>query len=136
VTLPPVHLGETSPDGIAPAIYALIARGVEERPHIAARLRGRIEIRPEEAIDPIRLEFSDTGVLVEDGSWEAPDVLIEGRLPDIVHLTIAPSLGGIPNPAMRAGRTAFGHITRRRVRITGRRQLGRRLLQLMHLETV
>jgi hypothetical protein len=133
VTDPPVRLGETSLDGIAPAIYALIERGVERRPEIARRIRGRVEIRPAEDIDPVRLEFTDLGVLIEDGSWEAPDVVIAGRLPDIVHLTIAPNLAGIPNPAVRGGRAAFGHITRRRVRITGRRQLGRRLLQLMHL---
>jgi hypothetical protein len=133
VPAPPVRLGATTLDGIAPAFYALLARGVEQRPEIAARVRGRIEIRPEEAIDPIRIEFTDLGVLVEDGSWDIPDVLIEGRLPDIVHLTVAPNLAGIPNPAVRAGRTAFGHITRRRVRITGRRQLGRRMLQLMHV---
>lgn len=130
---PPVRLGATTPDGIAPAIFALIARGVEERPEVARRLRGRIEIRPDEAIDPIRLEFSDAGVLVEDGSWLAPDVVIEGRLPDIVHMTVASTVAGVPNPAVRGGRAAFGHITRRRVRIAGRRALGRRLLQLMHL---
>ena len=81
----------------------------------------------------MRIEFRPDDIWVEDGAWDEPDVRIEGRLPHIVQLTTASTVAGLPNPAVRSGRAALGGIARRRVRITGSRALGRRLLQLLRI---
>ena len=128
-----LRIGATSDDGIAPTMYGLLDRGLRSRPDLAHAMRGLVELRFAEDIAPVRIAFDAGEVLVEDGSWEAPDLVISGRLPHIVHLTTAPMLGGLPNPARRHGRMALGRLRRRDVRIEGDRTLGRQLLRLLEL---
>ena len=108
---PGLRLGITGEDGIAPTIYALLERGLRGRPEVAREMRGLVELRWDEDITPVRLAFEAHEVVVEDGSWEMPDLVIAGRLPHIV----------------------LGRLRRRDVRIEGDRALGRKLLRLLEL---
>lgn len=128
-----VRLGETDSDGIAPAIYALLDRGTERRPEIAREMSGLAEIRFAEDFTPVRVAFTGHEVLVEDGTWDEPHLVVEGRLPDIVKLTTTRLVGGVPNPAARSGRAALAQLARQHVKITGSLTLGRQLLQLFRL---
>jgi hypothetical protein len=130
---PLVRLGETDPDGIAPAIYALLERGAERRPELVAEMSGLAEIRFAEGFTPVRVAFTGDEVLVEDGSWDDPHLVVTGRLPDVVALTTASLVGGVPNPTARSGRAAIAQLARQRVKITGSIKLGRQLLQLLRL---
>jgi hypothetical protein len=130
---PPVRLGATAADGIAASIFALVERGVERRPAVALQVRGEVELRFLEDLSPVRLSFAGEGVVVEDGPAHAPDLVISGRLPHIVALTTAPLLGGVPNPASKRGRVALAQVANGRVKVSGDRALGRRLLRLMAL---
>jgi hypothetical protein len=130
---PDFRLGETRPDGIAAAIYALIERGALHRPALARQLRGRVVFRFTQRLAPVRVAFDDDGVLVEDGDWPEPDLVIAGPLTDVVRLTTTPLVGGMPNPVRAGGRAALAGLARGRVRISGDRTLGRRLLELLKL---
>jgi hypothetical protein len=130
---PPVRLGATAEDGIAPTLFALLERGTQRRPEVARGMRGRVELRFEEDIAPVRIAFEGDAVLVEDGEWEAADLVVEGRLPHVVHLTTTPMVAGIPNPATRHGRTTLGRLSRRHVTVSGDRALGRALMRLLEL---
>ena len=130
---PAVRLGETAPDGIAPAIYALIERGAERHRKLANEMSGLVEIRFEEGFCPVRAAFAGDEVLVEDGTWDEPNLVVSGRLPDIVQLTTAPLVGGLPSPTARTGRAALAQLARQKIKITGSLTLGRQLLQLMRL---
>lgn len=128
-----MRLGALVDDGIAPSIFALVDRGVERRPEIAARMRGEVELRFQEAFAPVRIAFAAQEILVEDGAPTAPDLVIAGTLPDIVHLTSAPQRGGVPDPTTSRGRAALTRVVRGRVRVQGDRALARRLLRLLAL---
>jgi hypothetical protein len=130
---PALRLGATADDGIAPSIYVLLERGARRRPELARQMTGHVELRFAEDISPVRIAFRDSEILVEDGAWEGPDLVVAGRLPHVVHLTTAPTLAGFPNPATRHGRAAIARISRRHVTIEGDRALGRRLLRLLEL---
>ena len=130
---PHVRLGRTGPDSIAPALYALLDRGVERYGALAATTRGTVVLRFNEGYAPVRIAFAGGDVVVEDGDHGA-DVAIEGRLPDVVALTRARLLGAIPNPASRTGRAALARLADGRVRVQGDRPLGRVLLRLMAIE--
>jgi hypothetical protein len=97
-------------------------------------MRGRIELRFEEGIAPVRLVFEDGAVVVEDGAWEEPDLRVSGRLPHVVALTVAPLVGGVPNPATGRGRSALAKVAGGQVRLEGDRALGRRLLRLLAID--
>jgi len=128
-----VRLGATHPeDGIAPAFAALLERGVARSPESAMGLRGEVELRFQEGYEPVRIAFEAAGVLVEDGPADAPEVVIEARLPELVQLATAPTtFGGLPNPLDPRGRTAIGRLARGQIRVTGSRAMGRRLLALL-----
>jgi hypothetical protein len=128
-----LKLGSTTDEGIAATMYALLERGVGRHPELAREMRGLVELRFDEDIAPMRIAFERDEVVVEDGEWEEPDLVITGRLPHIVHLTTSPNVGGVPNPATRHGRAALGRITRRHVEVAGDRALGRKLLRLLEL---
>jgi hypothetical protein len=97
-------------------------------------MRGRVELRFAEDIAPVRIAFGGDAVVVEDGGWDEPaDLVVEGRLPHVVHLTTTPMLAGIPNPATRHGRATLGRLRRRHVTVHGDRALGRSLLRLLEL---
>jgi hypothetical protein len=130
---PLVRLGETDVDGIAPAIYALLERGAQRRPELVAEMSGLAEIRFAEEFSPVRIAFTGQDVLVEDGTWDDPHLVVAGRLPDVVALTTASLVGGVPNPTARSGRAALAQLARQQVKITGSLTLGRQLLQLLRL---
>jgi hypothetical protein len=130
-----VRLGRMVEDGVAPSIFGLIERGIAREPELAAQMRGRIVIRFSEDFSPLRIHFKPRSVIVEDGDSRKPDLVIEGRLPDIVHFATVPTLRGrlhgVPDPRRPHGRRALRRIASGRVRVEGNRVLGRRLLRLL-----
>jgi hypothetical protein len=130
---PALRLGETSEDGIAAGLYPLVERGVARRAPLAREMRGLVELRFTEDIESVRLSFDGDSVVVEDGSWESPTLVITGRLPHIVHLATAPTVAGVPNPASRSGRAALARVTRGHLRVEGDRALARKLLRLLEI---
>jgi hypothetical protein len=130
-----VKLGHQAPNGIAAGLLALVERGAAKRPRVAREMRGRVEIRFAEDYAPVRLDFQNDHVLVEDGngkSWKS-DLLIEGSLPDVVQLATAPLVGGLPKPTNRRGRAALATMAARRVRIEGSPMLARRVMKLLEV---
>jgi hypothetical protein len=122
-------------DGVAPSIFGLIERGIAREPDLAVQMRGRVVFRFDEDFAPLRISFRPRSVVVEDGDSRRPDLLIEGRLPDIVHFATVPTLRGrlhgVPDPRQPRGRKALRRLADGRVRVTGDRVLGRRLLRLL-----
>ena len=98
-------------------------------------MRGRVVFRLTENFSPLRITFRPRSVVVEDGDARKPDLVIEGRLPDIVHFATVPTLRGrlhgVPDPRQPRGRKALRRLADGRVRIEGSRVLGRRLLRLL-----
>jgi hypothetical protein len=132
---PSIRLGRMVEDGVAPSIFGLIERGIAREPELAAQMRGRIVFRFTEDFSPLRIHFKPRSVVVEDGDSRKPDLIISGRLPDIVHFATVPTLQGrlhgVPDPRRPRGRKALGRLASGRVRIEGDRVLGRRLLRLL-----
>lgn len=132
---PRVRLGRMVPDGVAPSIFGLIERGISREPELARRMRGRVVFRFEEDFAPLRIDFRSRTVVVEDGDLRKPDLVIAGRLPDIVHFATVPTLRGrlhgVPDPRRPHGRQAFRRLASGRVRMEGDRALARRLLRLL-----
>lgn len=130
-----VKLGRMVADGVAPSIFGLVERGIAREPELAEGMRGRVVFRFEEEFSPLRIAFRPRTVVVEDGDLRKPDLVIEGRLPDIVHFATVPTLGGrlhgVPDPRQPRGRAALGRLASGRVRMEGDRALARRLLRLL-----
>jgi hypothetical protein len=130
-----VRLGRMLEDGVAPSIFGLIERGIAREPELAAQMRGRVVFRFSEDVSPLRVHFRPRSVVVEDGDSRKPDLVISGRLPDIVHFATVPTLKGrlhgVPDPRQARGRRALSRLASGRVRIEGDRVLGRRLLRLL-----
>jgi hypothetical protein len=122
-------------DGVAPSILGLIERGIAREPGLAAQMRGRLVFRFNEDFSPLRVTFRPKTVIVEDGDLRKPDLVISGRLPDIVHFATVPMLtgrlGGVPDPRAARGRAALGRLASGRVRIEGDRALARRVMRLL-----
>jgi hypothetical protein len=122
-------------DGVAPSIFGLIERGIAREPDLAGLMRGRVVFRFAEGFSPLRITFRPRSVVVEDGDSRRPDLVIEGSLPDIVHFATVPTLRGrlhgVPDPRQPRGRKALRRLANGRVRVTGDRILGRRLLRLL-----
>jgi hypothetical protein len=133
--VPSIRLGRMVEDGVAPSIFGLIERGIVREPELAAQMRGRVVFRFTEDFSPLRIHFKPRSVVVEDGDSRKPDLVISGRLPDIVHFATVPTLQGrlqgVPDPRRPRGRKALGRLASGRVRIEGDRVLGRRLLRLL-----
>ena len=132
---PSVKLGHQAHTGIAAGLLALVERGAAKRPRVARELRGRVEIRFAEDYAPVRLDFGEAEVLVEDGNgrrWSS-DLVIEGTLPDVIQLATAPLVGGLPKPTNKRGRTALANVAVRRVRIEGSPLLARRVMKLLEV---
>jgi hypothetical protein len=125
---PAVHLGTLVEGGIAPAIFAIVERGVHARPGLAGDLRAEVELNLGEPYPAVRVVFGEPAVLVEDGPAVEPDLRISGELPDLVSLMVAPLVGGVPNPMDRRGRAALGMVAQGRVRVEGKLALLRRFL--------
>jgi hypothetical protein len=115
-----VRLGTVLDGGLAPAIMAIVERGVQRRPAEARALRLEVELQMEESYPPVRIVFGEDSVLVEDGPGAAPGLRISGALPDLVALMIAPTIRGVPSPMDARGRAAISLFASRRVRIQGR----------------
>jgi hypothetical protein len=125
---PEVRLGRLAAGGVAPAIMAIVDRGVRERPHLSSDLRAEIELDMGKRYPPVRIVFGDEAVLVEDAPGEQPDLRVSGQLPDLVSLMVAPLVRGLPNPVDRRGRAALGMVALRRIRVEGKFALLRRFL--------
>jgi hypothetical protein len=133
--VPGVRLGRMVERGVAPSIFGLIERGIAREPQLAAEIRGRVVFRFTEEFSPVRITFRARSVVVEDGDARRPDLVIEGSLPDIVHFATVPTLRGrlhgVPDPRQPRGRQALRRLADGRVRVSGDRVLGRRLLRLL-----
>ena len=125
---PTVELGTLVEGGLAPAIFAIVDRGVGRRPHLASGLEAEVEFNFNESYPSVRVLFGNPTVLVEDGPATEPDLRISGELPDLVSLMVAPLVKGLPNPIDRRGRAALGMVAQRRVRVDGKLGLLRRVL--------
>ena len=123
-----VRLGTLVDGGIAPAIFAIVERGVKERPGLASSLRAEVELNLGEPYPAVRVVFEEPAVLVEDGPAVEPDLRISGELPDLVSLMVAPLIGGVPNPVNRRGRAALAMVAQGRVQVEGKLALLRRFL--------
>jgi hypothetical protein len=130
---PEVRLGELAEGGLAPAIMAIVERGVNRRPDQARALAIEVELRMEESYPPVRIAFEPDGVLVEDGPAHDPALRISGALADLVALLITPLVGGVPSPMNARGRAALGMLASRRVRIQGGLGLMRSFLAVIRL---
>ena len=108
---------------------AIVERGVHRRPALASRLRADIELNLTDAYPPVRIQFAEGHVLVEDGAVAAPDLRVTGALADLVRLLVVPMVGGLPNTVGRHGRAVLAMVAGRRVRIEGRVGLMRRSLR-------
>jgi hypothetical protein len=132
---PKVRLGRMVEDGVAPSILGLIERGISREPELASRLRGRVVFRWREDFAPLRIMFRPRTVVIEDGDLRKPDLVISGRLPDIVHFATVPTLRGrlhgVPDPRVAKGRAALGRLASGRVHIEGDTRLARRVLRLL-----
>ena len=128
-----VTLGEVGENSIAPSMFALVERGAERRPGLAMELRGVVELRFNEGFAPVVLRCAPGGIEVADGPALEPDLVLTGALPDVVALTVAPLLRGWPSPGDPRGRAALARLADGRLRLSGRRALGRQLLRLLAL---
>jgi hypothetical protein len=125
---PTVELGTLVEGGLAPAIFAIVDRGVRGRPELAVDLDAEVELDLGERYPAVRVLFASPTVLVEDGPAAEPDLRISGELQDLVSLMVAPLVGGLPNPIDRRGRAALGMVALRRIRVEGKMALLRRFL--------
>jgi hypothetical protein len=130
---PEVRLGALREGGLAPAIMALVERGVQRRPDQARALRLEVELQLEDIYPPVRIVFGEDGVLVEDGAAVAPGLRISGSLPDLAAMMVAPTLAGVPSPIDPRGRAAIGLFTSKRVRIQGKIGTLRSFVSLIRL---
>jgi hypothetical protein len=130
---PAVKLGRLAEGGVAPAIMAIVDRGVRQRPAMSNDLRAEIELNMGTHYPPVRIVFGETVVLVEDAPGERPDLRVSGKLSDLVSLMVAPLVGGLPNPINARGRAALGMVAQRRVRVEGRIGLLRRFLGVIQV---
>jgi len=130
---PPVRLGRLVEGGLAPAILAVVERGVHHRPALAAEFRAEVELALADAVGPVRIEFAGSHVLVEDGPALDPDLRIAGTMSDLTSLMVTPLVGGVPSPIRARGRAALGLVAGGRVRVTGRVGLMRRFLRLIRV---
>ena len=133
--LPPrVTLGPLAEGGLAPAVAAIVERGVRRRPHMANRLAFEFEIKVIGPYPPTRVAFGPGEVLVEDGPALAPLLRVEGALADLVALLSTPvGFAGLPNPATPRGRAALALVARGRVRFEGPIGPRRELLRLLRV---
>lgn len=130
---PEVRLGRLLEGGLAPAILAIVERGVRRRPALAATLQVEVELAVENGFPPVRIVFGEASVLVEDGPGVDPDLRVGGELADLISLLVAPLAGGVPLPITPRGRSAVGMVVSGRIRVRGRIGLLRRLLGVIRI---
>jgi hypothetical protein len=130
---PDVRLGSLRSGGLAPAILAIVERGVQRRPVRARSLRAEVVLRMDEGYPPVRIRFDERSVLVEDGPGEQPDLVISGALPDLIGLLASPAVRGVPMPVNARGRAALGMVAFGRVRVDGSLTLVWRVLDVIRV---
>lgn len=130
---PEVRLGEVMTGGLAPAVMAIVDRGVRQRPGLARSLTAEVELAFGDPYPAVRIVFDDHDVLVEDGPASSPDLRINGPLGDQISLMVAPVIGGLPSPISARGRAALGSVLSGRVRFSGSFGLLRRFLGVIHV---
>jgi hypothetical protein len=129
---PEVRLGQTIANGIAPSMFALLERGAQRRPDLAAQLQGKVVIRFRGEIAPVRISFGRGAIRVEDGDLHSPDLVVTGTLPHVVQLTVTPMIRlGIPDFRDSRGRAALLRVASGRVRLGGDIGLARKLLEML-----
>jgi hypothetical protein len=134
VEAPTVRIGTLVDGGLAPAVAAIVERGVRRRPELAQGLGIECELKVEGPYPPIRIHFSSEEVLVEDGPALDPVLRMEGQLADLVHLLSAPiGFGGVPSIRDPRGRAAIGRVATGRVRLEGPLRLRHRVLSLLRI---
>ena len=100
----PVRLGVLVDGGLAPAILAVVERGIQHRPALARSLEAEVELDMEEGETPVRIVFARDHVLVEDGPAAAPDLRIAGTMSDLASLMVAPLVAAINKTFMATKR--------------------------------
>ncbi len=128
-----MHLGRTETDGIASSLYGLMAKGVLRRPRLARRVHGRVAIEFTDDHSPLAIVLEGARITVEDGPLADPDLLITGRMVDVVNFSMAPLWGGFPSIRHRRGRAALTGLARGRLTMQGPTGLARSLLRLIEL---
>jgi hypothetical protein len=131
--LPEVRLGTLQEGGLAPAVMAIVDRGVRRRPDLARSLNIEVELSFSEQHPPVRITFGEHVVVVEDGPASTPDLRIDARLGDHIALMVAPVVGGLPSVFDARGRAALGLVVSRRVKFQGSLGLLRRFLGVIHV---
>jgi hypothetical protein len=130
---PHVELGRLADRGLAPAIMAIVERGVRRRPAAALELTAEIELAITEPYPPVRIVFGERLVLIEDGKATAPDLRITGALGDLVSLMVTPLVSGVPSPIRGRGRAALGLLAQGRIKVEGRLGLMRKFLSVIRI---
>jgi hypothetical protein len=130
---PEVKLGRLQDGGVAPAIMAIVDRGLRRRPHLAGGFDAEIELNIGSPYPTVRIAFHNGTVVVEDAKAKRPDLRISGELPDLVSLMVMPQVRGLPNPMDARGRAALGLLASRRVRVEGKLGLLRRFLGVIQV---
>jgi hypothetical protein len=128
-----VRLGSLEVGGLAPAVAAILDRGVRCHPVQAAAIIAVVELKVRGPYPPVRVRFGGGHIVVEDGPAQAPDLRIEGELTDLIGMMVAPTLGGVPSPISARGRVALGLVASGRVRVRGRVGLMCRLLAFVRI---
>lgn len=128
-----IQLGPLVQGGLAPAIMAIVERGVRKRPALANALRAEVQLDIHEGYPPVRIVFDEQVVIVSDGAASRPDLRVSGTLPDLIHLMVAPQFGGVPMPLGPRGRSALGLLALRRVRVQGPLRLMRQLMAIVRI---
>lgn len=133
---PLVALGHQSDDSLAASMYVLVRHGADQRPDLAAAIRGSVRLRFRDGYPPVRIDFRDGEIEVADERGDGADLDLElsGRLGDISALLCAPLVRGVPVPTSRNGRRAIARLADGRVEIVGSRALARDLLRLLRVE--
>jgi hypothetical protein len=127
-----VSLGAVGDRSICVALFAMVDRAAAMRPDLAAALDGMVRLRFDEGYAPVLIDAGDLEeIVVGDDPGAAADAEIAASLPHLSALILTPQAGGIPAPWTREGRAALGRLAGGHVRITGSRNLARRLLALL-----
>ena len=133
-----MRLGHLADDSIAVSVYVLVLQGAQQRPELAAALRGSVRMRFVDGYPPVRIDFRGDEIEIADdaaGVDRACDLEVSGRLGD-VSARVAPLAGGLPKPTTRRGRRAITRLADGRVDFDGPLALARNLLRLLAVDAV
>jgi hypothetical protein len=134
-----MRLGHLADDSIAVSVYVLVLQGAQQRPELAAALRGSVRMRFVDDYPPVRIDFRGDEIEIADdaaGEDRACDLEVSGRLGDVSALIVAPLAGGLPKPTTRRGRRAITRLADGRVDFDGPLALARNLLRLLAVDAV